>query len=268
MCYLCSMKKQVIIVGASSGIGRELALLFLQKGWRVGLAARREKCLEEIRTQYPSQVEYESIDIDKPECTEHFQRLIERVGGMSLYLHVAGIGKQNIELKPEIEESTVQTNGLGFVRMVGYAFRYLSTHGGGHIAAISSIAGTKGLGVAPSYSATKAMQGNYLQALDQLAKMQKIPVVITDIRPGFVDTPLLQDSPTSGAQSVTSTNGAQGYYYPMLMNAQKVAMKVVRAIEKKRRVVVIDCRYTVLTFFWRLIPNWLWVRLPIRTKQK
>ena len=130
--------------------------------------------------------------------------------------------------------------------MVTAAFNYFKTRGSGHIAVISSIAGTKGLGVAPAYSATKRFQNTYIEALAQLARMQHLDIHFTDIRPGFVATDLLK----SGK-------------YPMLMKADRVAQHIIKALREKRRVVVIDGRYRVLVFFWRMIPRWLWERLPI-----
>lgn len=106
--------------------------------------------------------------------------------------------------------------------------------------------GTKGLGVAPAYSATKRFQNTYIEALAQLARMQHLDIHFTDIRPGFVATDLLK----SGK-------------YPMLMKADRVAQHIIKALREKRRVVVIDGRYRVLVFFWRMIPRWLWERLPI-----
>ena len=126
---------------------------------------------------------------------------------------------------------------------------YFRRQGGGHLAAISSIAGTKGLGAAAAYSASKRYQNTYLDALAQLSRMQRLDIRITDIRPGFVDTPLLREGK-----------------YPMLMRPEKVAARIVRALEQRKRRIVIDRRYAVLVFFWRLIPEWLWERLPIRTK--
>ena len=78
--------------------------------------------------------------------------------------------------------------------MVNTAFHYFARQGKGHIAVISSIAGTKGLGIAPAYSATKRFQNTYIDALEQLAYMQKKKAIhFTDIRPGFVKTDLLND---------------------------------------------------------------------------
>ena len=153
-------------------------------------------------------------------------------------------------LLPEIELDTLRTNGEGFVRMVTAAFGYFRANGGGHLAVISSIAGTKGLGSAPAYSATKRMQNTYIDALAQLAHMEKLGIRFTDIRPGFVATPLL----------------AGDGHYPMLMETGKVAARIMRVLKRRRRRVVIDRRYAVLVFFWKLIPEWLWERMAVRTK--
>lgn len=82
----------------------------------------------------------------------------------------------NAALDATKEMGTLLTNGVGFTRMVGEAYRYFAECGGGHIAVISSIAGTKGLGAAPAYSGTKAFQNVYVQALEQQAHMRHLPI--------------------------------------------------------------------------------------------
>ena len=176
------MEKKAIVVGASSGIGLEVAKILMQQGWKVGVAARRAELLQSIGADA-----VERIDVTADDATEALQRLIGKLGGMDLYFHASGIGKQNRELTEDIELATVQTNGVGFTRMIGAAYRYFAKQGGGHIAAITSIAGTKGLGPAPAYSATKAMQNVYLQALEQQAYSRGLKIYFTDIRPGFVE---------------------------------------------------------------------------------
>ena len=143
--------------------------------------------------------------------------------------------------------ATVNTNALGFTRMIGEAYRYFAELGEGHIAAVTSIAGTKGLGPAPSYSATKAFQNLYLQALEQQANARKLKIRFTDIRPGFVDTDLL--------------NG--DFHYPMMLRPEKAALQIVSAIDNKRHIKVIDWRYRLLTPFWRCLPNLIWRHLKI-----
>ena len=113
--------------------------------------------------------------------------------------------------------------------------------------AITSIAGTKGLGPAPAYSATKAMQNVYLQALDQQAHQRGLNIKFTDIRPGFVDTALLSGD----------------FKYPMMLKPEQVAKDIMSAIKSEKHIVVIDWRYHLLTMFWRRIPRWIWRRFKL-----
>ena len=234
-------------MGASSGIGQEVAKLLLADGWHLGIAARREQQLQDLKALAPDCIEVMAIDVTKSDASELLLSLIEKLGGMDLYFHASGIGKQNRTLEPDIELQTMETNAVGFTRMIGTAYRYFAERGGGHIAAITSIAGTKGLGPAPSYSATKALQSSYLQALEQQAHQRSLNIRFTDIRPGFVDTALLNGS----------------FHYPMLMKPETVARDIVRSIYRGCHVHVIDCRYRILTFFCRLIPRWLWRKIKL-----
>jgi len=239
--------KRIVIAGATSGIGLEVARACIRRGWLVGAAGRNTESLEKLRAEAPEQVAVEPIDILREEAPERLGKLIDRLGGMDIYLHASGIGSRNPALRPEIETATLRTNGEGFVRMITAVFGWFRSSGGGQIAVISSIAGTRGLGAAPAYSATKRMQNTYIDALAQLARMERIDIRFTDIRPGFVATPLLGGD----------------CRYPMLMRPEPVAERIVRALERQRRSIVIDRRYALLVFFWRLIPRWLWERLPI-----
>ena len=232
--------KRAIVIGASSGIGREIAIRLQENGWTVGVAARRTERLADFAVAT-------RIDVTAADAGQRLRRLIDCLGGMDLYVHVSGIGRQNRELTEDTEMQTVETNAMGFTRMVGEAFRHMAAHGGGHIAVVSSIAGTKGLGPAPSYSATKAFQNTYIEALEQLAHARGLDIRFTDLRPGFVDTDLL--------------NGTG--HYPMLMDKHKVAAECVRAIERGQHVKVIDWRWRMVTRLWRLLPRWLWRRLKL-----
>ena len=239
------MEKQVkkaIVIGASSGIGLEVARLLLQEGWTLGVAARRLDRLQKLKSEWGSQVEVARLDVIGADSKDILQQLIKTLGDIDLFFYAAGVGRQNRNLTEEIEITTVRTNAVGFTRMIGEAYRYFAARGGGHIAAITSIAGTKGLGPAPSYSATKALQATYLEALEQLASQQGLNIRFTDIRPGFVDTDLL--------------NGE--FHYPMLMKPEAVAKDIVKALHRQSHVRIIDWRYRLLTALWRCIPRCLW----------
>ncbi len=239
--------KRAIIVGASSGIGMEVARRLLADGWHLGVAARREELLQTLKQSVPERVEIMAIDVTKPEADDLLLKLIRKLGGMDLYFHSSGIGKQNRTLEADIELQTMETNAIGFTRMIGTAYRYFTEQGYGHIAAITSIAGTKGLGPAPSYSATKAMQATYLQALEQQAHQRGLNIRFTDIRPGFVDTALLSGS----------------FHYPMMLKPEKVACEIVDAINHQKHVRIIDWKYRILTALWRRIPRALWRNMKI-----
>ena len=288
-----TMAKKAIVMGATSGIGMEVASLLAQRGWQVGIAGRRIDRLEEVKrntNQIISQktkvsqkgnisegvkasrgeiICYQQIDVTSADAPTLLQKLIEKLGGMDLYFHSSGIGWQNNSLDFEKEMKTVETNGLGFVRMVDTAFNWFakqsqkqdkgqelsqeqnSDKGKGNdtyrIACITSIAGTKGLGAAPAYSATKRFQNHYLECLTQQAHMRHLPIAITDIRPGFVKTDLIA-----------------GSNYPLQLTPQEVALQIVNAIERGKTVKTIDWKYSILVSLWRMIPRCIWTRLTIK----
>ena len=236
-------------MGATSGIGREVAMLLAKRGWSVGVAGRRTALLEEMKKNGIAS-HLATIDITSENAPRQLLTLISEMGGMNLYLHCSGTGWQNLALDFDKEMTTIETNATGFTRMVNVAFTYFKEHGGGHIAVISSIAGTKGLGAAPAYSATKRFQNTYIDALAQLAHMQHLNISFTDIRPGFVDTALIS-----------------GSHFPMKMDVTPVAESIVKAIERHKRIIVIDWRYRLLTRLWQLLPRWIWERMAIHTSE-
>ena len=244
--------KSAIIIGATSGIGRAVAAQLVEEGWRVAIAGRRAEALEEFRQQYGAdKVETAVMDVTREDAVEALDDMIARIGAPDLLLYASGSGSQNVDLDPELEIRTIRTNSEGMVRVVTHFVRYVrgckvyDKKHPAHIAVITSVAGTKGIGAAPAYSATKSMQSTYISALVQLARMQHTPVIFTDIRPGFVKTAIL--------------NPAK--HYPMLMSVETAAKHIIRGIKRRKRVLIFDWRYRALVAFWRLIPRCIWERL-------
>lgn len=236
-------------MGASSGIGLQLAEMLASRGVRIAIAARHLQPMLELKGRYPDNVAVKSIDITRPEASVEMLQLIEALGGMDVYIHVAGIGYENLSLDPDRETAIIDTNATGFARMIDTAYRYMRSNGiKGHIAAITSVAGTNGIGRLSAYSASKRFGQTYLVALEQLARMERSGIRFTDIRPGWTDTPLL----------------VPGLKYPMEMPAGYVATEILRAIVRRRRVAVIDWRWNLAVGLWRLVPNALWTRIPLR----
>ena len=243
---------KIVITGASSGLGFETAKLFISAGWKVAVCARRVDRLKPLTELNPDNVTAYQLDICNDSSPTVLQQILQEGEKTDVYFHVAGIGSHNRDLDIDKEINTLNTNALGFVKCIDTAYNYFKTVGGGHIAAISSIAGTKGLSAAPSYSATKRMQWTYLQCLAQLSHSSGAGIKITDIRPGFVKTDLLDKNKD----------------YPLLLKPPYAAKIIYKAIIKKKRVKIIDWKYSVLVFFWKLIPDFIWERLKIDAKQK
>lgn len=236
-------------MGATSGMGRGVAIGLLKEGYTIGVAGRRREELEKIKVLSPDHVFTKVIDVTADNAPVLLQELISDMGGMDLYFHSSGYGKQNLDLDVETEKKVVLTNSYGFTQMVDTAFNWFKENNKkGRIAVISSIAGTKGLGASPSYSATKRFDWIYIEALAQLAHMQKLDIRFTDIRPGFVATDFIT-----------------GYNYPVQMHTDYVVKHILRAVLKGKRKVTIDWRYHTLCLFWRLIPSYVWERMNIKS---
>lgn len=243
--------KTAIIIGATSGIGYEVATRLVEEDWRVAVAGRRTELLERMRKRFGEKVLPYHMDVTLPESVNVVDEILSKTGAPDLFLYVSGVGSQNRGLDEQVEINTVQTNSEGMVRLVSHWFNYVKLSKDytpkrkAHIAVVTSVAGTEGLGLSPAYSSTKKMQSTYITALAQLASMEKVPVRFTDIRPGFVATDILNPNKK----------------YPMLMKKEKVAELIVKGLKRRRRVLIIDWRYRLLVAFWRLIPRCLWERI-------
>lgn len=227
-----------------------MAAQLVLAGHKVGIAGRRGELLNSFVEEYKGvaaePIEQQVVDVTSPSATSSLDELIGRMGGMDVLLHVAGAGFENPSLEEGKERHITEVNSVGFVTIIDHAYHWFRTHSGrGHIAAVTSIAGTKGMGLAPAYSATKRLQTTYLSALAQHARMDGVELYITDIRPGYAQTDIL----------------TPGKKYPMVLTPEKVARKAIEAINHRRRICTIDWRFRLLVAGWSLIPRPLWERL-------
>ena len=181
--------KKTIIIGATSGIGKALAEILLRENYMVGVTGRRETLLASIQEQDSSRVFIKKMDVQDVSAIELIcDELVNQMGGLDLLIISAGIGEENKALNFDIENNVIKTNIQGFTCVADWAMRYFKNQGYGHLLNISSIAGIIGNGSAPSYNATKAYQINYLEGLRLNAKKYGSWIIVTDVRPGFVNT--------------------------------------------------------------------------------
>lgn len=236
---------KVIVIGASSGIGLQVAADFARLGCRVGMAARRTEPMEAIRTLYPDRTAIAPIDVTAPDAEKRFYDLIELIDGMDMLVYCSGAGFMDPDLEPTITRRITDTNCTGFATIMAAAYKYYRSTAParpGRIAAVTSVAGTKGIGVAAAYSASKRFQSTFIDALEQLAYQQQVNVRFTEIRPGFVRTPFLSPERT----------------YPMEMPLSKAARLVELAALRAPRRITIDSRWAAVDALWRRLPQRLW----------
>ena len=240
-------RKRIIIMGATSGLGRGVAERFMEAGWIVGVAGRNVQALNELKQKHQERVFTAVIDILSADAPERLHELISQTGGMDIYLHCSGILRADDESMPiEDEVLTAETNAVGFTRMVSAAYKYFeATKRPGRLVAISSIAGIRGLESLPAYSASKAYDSTLLEALRQRSRRDSLPLKIVDIKPGWTRTPLLNS----------------GRKYLLEMESESVIRGIFKATLHARRSAIIGLRWKILTFFERIVPGWIYERI-------
>jgi len=237
--------KKAIIIGASSGMGKELCRILVRKDYAVGITGRRENLLKELQSESPERIYYRAFDIrDMSKTTKRLRELIRELGGLDLLVLSSGTGFINEELDPEPEFQTIYTNVTAFTDIMTFTYAWFEKHPPGHIAAITSIAAIRGNPVAPAYNATKAYQSNYLEALRLKSRKSGRPVTVTDIRPGFVNTDM-----------------AKGDRLFWVSSPAKAASLIYNAIRRKKRVAYISRRWRLFAILLKLAPRWMYEKL-------
>lgn len=237
--------KNAIIVGATSGIGKELARLLVNDGFRVGITGRRIELLESLKSEKPDCYFIKAFDVnDTKVAEEKLEELTGELGGIDLLILSSGTGNINNKLDFEIELRTIETNVTGWTFIADWAFKYFENQKSGHLVGISSIGGLRGSRQSPSYNATKAYQINYLEGLRQKATKLKTGIYVTDIRPGLVDTEMAK---------------GDGLFW--VMPLPKAARQIYTAIKKKKNVAYITKRWGIIAAITKLIPKQVYNRM-------
>lgn len=238
--------RKAIIIGASSGIGLELARVMSADGWELGLTARRRGLLEELRDELPNPARIGVFDVSEvDEGMAALADLLEDMDPVDCVVVNAGIGKYNTRLEWDRERQTIDLNVRGFAAMANVAYQYFTKKGGGHIVGISSVARHRGEWRMPAYSASKAFVSNYMEGLRLQALKKKRNITVTDIRPGFVQTPLLE--------------GARGLFW--VEKVEVAARDIYKAMKKRKKRAYITCRWGLVGLALSHLPDSLYAKL-------
>jgi len=241
--------KYIVIVGATSGIGLALTRLCLHKGYHVGGCGRSVKILEQLKKQYPNHFEFTRLDIRQTESiSAALDGLITNLGRMDICLVSSSIGGSGADLDWEEELNTIQTNVSGYAAALNYAAQYFIKTGGGHLAGITSLTKYFGFGNA-AYNASKAFEAVYLEGLR--LKLEKYNIFVTEIVPGFVQTPMIKE------------NKKMFWITPV----EKAAQQILSALQRKKRIVYISKRWRLVRWLLPFIPYPL-LRYLYKTEQR
>jgi short-subunit dehydrogenase len=239
------MDQRAIIIGATSGIGRALAMVLSREKYIVGICGRRIPLLEELKKNLPSPSYIKPLDLrETVQAMQKLEELITEMGGMDLIVISSGVGTINPDLQWSPEKETIDVNVTGFTAMVNVAIRHFIKTGRGHLVGISSIAALRGSGAAPAYNASKAFESNYLQGLRQKMTKQNLPITITDIQPGFVDTAM-----------------AKGDNKFWVASPETAAEQIYHAIRKKKNHAYITRRWRLIAWLFKSLPDFIYNKL-------
>lgn len=240
------MKKRMIIIGATSGIGASLARQAISKGYIVAGTGRREERLIAMKEELGEHFHFRQMDVtDFEDASEKLHALIDEMSGMDIIVLNAGIANATASSIVSMEQAIVDVNVKGFVQLFGESFQYFRKEGRGHIVGISSIAGLFGSARNAPYAASKAYISTFMQAYRNRCYTSNIDIAITDCKPGFVESEM--------------TEGKKGMFW--VANTEKAVKQMLIDIEKRKAYSYVTRRWRLIAWLIKLTPNWLLERV-------
>ncbi len=238
--------KRIIITGATSGIGRELAIQLATAGNKVGLIGRRAEKLESLQKEIGERAFIKPLDVTDLEYAEKvYKELIDEMGGLDMVILNAGVGVDKILSPWKADKLTIEVNVLAFAHGLHFTFDYFRRQGYGHIVGMSSVASHLASYKAAVYTASKHFISNYMTGFRQKAKRVDADITITDIKPGFVKSEM--------------TENVRGMFW--VAETDKAVRQMIKAINKKRKIVYITKRWRLIGIVARLMPQFVWDRI-------
>jgi len=247
--YFCMNEnaKKIWITGASSGIGRALAIKFAKEGWQVAASARRENLLNDLNNQNPNIYSF-PVDIkNKDEVKNVFQNIIEKFKTIDISVFCTGIHDPDSEKKLNSEKirEIMETNFFGTLNCIMAINTYFREKKSGHISIVSSVAGYRGLPAASGYCASKSALTSLAESLYFDFKRHNVRVSL--VSPGFIKTPM------------TDKNK---FPMPMIKSPEFAAEKMFVGLTKKNSFEIhFPIAFTMIMKLLKIMPNWLYFLL-------
>ena len=237
-------KKTIWITGASTGIGKALAIKFANNGWNVAASARREELLKDLNNTNKNIHPY-PLDVTKIDnCKSTVELIIKDLGQIDICVFGTGMHDPQSEKKFNLEKirKIMEVNYFGTMNSINSIYEYFSERKNGHISIISSVAGYRGLPAAGAYCASKSALISFAESLyfDMIRKNVKVSVIC----PGFIKTPMTDQNE---------------FPMPMIKSAEYAADKIYLGILKKSGFEIhFPKTFTFLMKIIQILPNWLY----------
>ena len=235
------MQKKVLIIGGTSGLGRKLAELYIEKGHLVAVVGRRQHLLNQLKSQFKEKVITYQADISSLHPVFAIKEITNLLGGLDIFILTAGFVEFNEPLSWEIEEATIKTNVTGFAKAVNEAYHFFLEQDSGHIVITTSTASSRGNKLAPAYNASKVFQSFYAEGIRIKLKGMKSNVRVTELVPGYMDTDMMK--------------GERLFW---IAPVEKAARQCIKAIEKKKAKAFITKRWWLIYHLQRLMPAFIY----------
>jgi short-subunit dehydrogenase len=247
-------KKIIWITGASSGIGKALAIKFAEKGWTVAASARRENLLEDLNKFNPNIYSF-PLDVTEIEnCKLIANKIIEKFGGIDICVFGTGMHDPKSEKRFNLNKirEIMEVNYFGTMNSINSIYEYFSEKKNGQISIISSVAAYRGLPAAGAYCASKAALTSYAESLNFDMQMKNVKVSL--ISPGFIKTPMTDQN---------------DFPMPMIKSPEFAANEIFKGLtEKKSFEIHFPKAFTYFLKFLQILPSSIYFKLVSKGMKK
>ena len=237
-------KKVIWITGASSGIGKALALKFANEGWIVAASARRENLLQDLNKEN-SNIHSFPLDVTNIEqCKSVFKNIIEKFNDVEISIFGTGIHDPKSEKNFNLDKirKIMEVNYFGTMNSINSIYEYYNNKKGGQISIISSVAGYRGLPAAGGYCASKSALTSFAESLH--FEMKRVNVRVSLISPGFIKTPMTDQN---------------DFPMPLIKSPEFAAEQIyIGLIKNKGFEIHFPKIFTFMMKIIQILPNWIY----------
>jgi len=239
--------KTIWITGASSGIGKALAIKFSKEGWNVAISARREKLLEEIAKSNNNLYPFPLDVTDKEKCNLVFENIKKKLGDVNISFFCTGIHDPESEKSLNLEKvrKIMEVNFFGIINSINAVYSYYKEKKSGQISIVSSVAGYRGLPASGAYCASKSALTTYAESL--YLDLKRSDVRVSVVNPGFIKTPMTDQN---------------NFLMPMIKSAEFAADEIFKGLVKSNSFEIhFPKGFTFMMKFLKIMPNWLYLKI-------